>query len=342
MIGIFLSCALEALMSVYFDPKVNFVAKTGWVGVLLLVSAVTTNGTAIAQEGSAQQNVGVFVVPPDRIIQGTINGQPVRYEFTGSLPTYSIIDPQVAKRLGLKAQFLPVFGRSVNTGKLNLGKTAKVNYSVGTQSGYRSITWYSRPDSQSGDISLSLSSIEEPVVTYMLRPQQNSERLFAMPLKYFSENIPGTTVQDSKNKIFIIFDFRQESNVANASMAINLVAENGGGFITDQGRILTTIRTERPARTLKLGRPLLVGPLQLSLIDVLTNARGNAKPIPNANVKIAPAREDEIVVVANRKVKRGNEDAQFLSIGTQALSACSSITFDRKLKEIRMSCVAAE
>jgi hypothetical protein len=335
---IFLSCALEALMSVYSDPKLNMMLPFG----LLFTVIAMASGAANAQSDPPLQRRDVLIIPPDRIIQGTINGQPVRYEFTGSLPSYSIIDPQVAKRLALKAKFLPALGRSVNTGKLSFGKTADVDYSVGSRSGRRRVTWYSQPDAKNGDISLGLPSIEEPIVTYALRPQQSREHLFILPLKFFRENVPGTPVKDSKNKVFVIFDFRHETNVANASMAVNLVAENGGGFVADESRIMTTIRDERPARTIKLGRPLTVGPLQLSLIDVLTNARGNAKRIPNANAKVAPAKDDEILVVARKKVKRGNEDAQFLSIGTKALSACSSITFDRKLDEIRMSCVVEE
>jgi hypothetical protein len=338
MKAIFLSRALEALMSVYSDPKLNMLLPFS----MLFIAITMMSGVANAQSDPPLQRKDVLIIPPDRIIQGTINGQPVRYEFTGSLPSYFIIDPEVAMRLGLKAGFLPALGRSYNTGKISFGKSAKVDYTLGSKTGRRHVVWHKRPDAKNGDISLGLSSIQEPIVTFVLRPQRPSERLFILPLNILNEEAPGTAVKDGKNEIFITFDFRHEANVANASMAVNLVAENGGGFITEEGQILTTIRDERPARTLKLGRPLTVGPLQLSLIDVLTNARGNAKRIPNANAKVAPAKDDEILVVARKKVKRGNEDAQFLSIGTKALSACSSITFDRKIDEIRLSCVVEE
>lgn len=324
-------------MSVYSDPKLNMIMRSG----LLFTAIIAVSDAGHTQNGPPPASADVLIVPPDRIIQGTINSQPVRYEFNGSLPSYFIIDPEVATRLGLKAGFLPALGRSYNTGKVSFGKSAKVDYTLGSKSGRGDVVWHKRPDSKNGDISLGLSSIQEPIVTFMLRPQQPSERLFMLPLRILNGEAPGTAVKDGKNEIFVIFDFRQEANVANASMAVNLVAENGGAFVANEGRIMTTVTTERRARMLELDRPLKVGPLQLSRIDVLIDARGNAKPIPTGKIIPQKAQEDEIVVTAHRKVKRGNEDAQFLSIGRDALSACSSITFDRKLREIRMSCIPA-
>jgi hypothetical protein len=58
-------------MSVYSDPKLNVMLRCG----LLLTAIAGVSDVGNAQNGQSSGSADVLIVPPDRIIQGTINGQ---------------------------------------------------------------------------------------------------------------------------------------------------------------------------------------------------------------------------------------------------------------------------
>jgi hypothetical protein len=86
----------------------------------------------------------------------------------------------------------------------------------------------------------------------------------------------------------------------------------------------------RPVRTLRLGRPLAIGPLALSTLGVRTADFGNA-----AAIREEGGDPDEIVVTGRRRRDTGRDG---IAIGADALARCSSIVFDKRARQIRLTC----
>jgi hypothetical protein len=83
---------------------------------------------------------------------------------------------------------------------------------------------------------------------------------------------------------------------------------------------------------MRLGTPLLVGPLAISELGVRTADFGNA-----AAIRVVGGDPDEVIVTGDR---RRNRHRDRLSIGADQLRNCSSITFDKRARQIRLSCAA--
>ncbi|WP_426266918.1 hypothetical protein [Sphingomonas sp. LHG3443-2] len=86
---------------------------------------------------------------------------------------------------------------------------------------------------------------------------------------------------------------------------------------------------KRPVRLLQLERPMYVGTLSLGELRVRTHDFGSARSIPEAG-----ADPDEIVVVAKGKKPRTEQ----IKLGADVLDRCSSLVFDKKAREVRLSC----
>ena len=89
----------------------------------------------------------------------------------------------------------------------------------------------------------------------------------------------------------------------------------------------------RPVRRMTLTTPFVIGPMALNALHVRVSDYGNAATIRDADVTPDP---EEIIVTG--KAKR-DPSRDRLSIGRDALEQCSSITFDKPAKRIRLSCL---
>ncbi len=86
----------------------------------------------------------------------------------------------------------------------------------------------------------------------------------------------------------------------------------------------------RPVRTMEFARPVMAGGLQLLKFVVRTQDTGSTIAIPDET-----SDPDEIVVSAKGRGK----PLQRINVGTASLIGCSTLTFDKVRKEIRLSCL---
>jgi hypothetical protein len=86
----------------------------------------------------------------------------------------------------------------------------------------------------------------------------------------------------------------------------------------------------RPVRPMRLGRPLAVGPLTLTELGVRTGDFGNASTIREEG-----GDPDEVIVTGDR---RRNSRWDRLALGADQLSRCSAIVFDKRRREVRLTC----
>ena len=81
---------------------------------------------------------------------------------------------------------------------------------------------------------------------------------------------------------------------------------------------------------MRLGTPLAIGPFAISELGVRTADFGNA-----SGIREEGGDPDEVVVTGDRRRNRGRDR---VAIGADQLRNCSSITFDKRARQVRLTC----
>lgn len=179
--------------------------------------------------------------------------------------------------------------------------------------------------------------VPDRVVRFVLGPHRRGERTARLPFAV-QEGLAGewsdrfATVKVGGIPMRLRFDPHHPFTMATAGAGIR-IAEAQGGMVGGQPFITEIVfGIARPVRRMTLARPLVVGPLSLDRLGVRTNDHGNASTIADAD---APPDPDEIVVVGRR---RTDWHRDVLSLGADVLGRCSELVFDKRAREIRLTC----
>jgi hypothetical protein len=116
-------------------------------------------------------------------------------------------------------------------------------------------------------------------------------------------------------------------------MANELAGSLRGHFVSDVHSRIIALGVSRPVRTLQFDTPLTFGPLRIDRTEVRMQDTGNTSSIPDE----APD-PDEIIVSA---LSKNDKRLRYIILGADALRSCSSITFDKPRRQVRLSCVPA-
>ena len=106
------------------------------------------------------------------------------------------------------------------------------------------------------------------------------------------------------------------------------------GETRERVRLATGI--ERPARPMRLARPLSVDGLTLANLLVRTRDFGGATSLPGLAEPDEEASPDEVVVTARADASPA---VYYIMLGADALAPCSSITFDNLHRRVELSCL---
>jgi hypothetical protein len=128
----------------------------------------------------------------------------------------------------------------------------------------------------------------------------------------------------------IRFNPNHPRTFATAGAGVRLAAALDGRLAGETESVAIAFGVSRPVRTLRLARPLAVGPLSLSTLGVRTVDFGNATAIREED-----GDPEEIVVTGGgrRDTKRDR-----IALGADALARCSSIVFDKPARQVRLTC----
>ena len=179
--------------------------------------------------------------------------------------------------------------------------------------------------------------LKDSVVRFVLRDASPGESEHTLPmvdgggLFGGAAGLFGQIVVDGE-PVRVRFDLRRAEPFVSAGFATTLARVHDGRLAEDRRLLPIAFGVERPVRTMTLARPLAVGPLSVARLAVRTSDFGNAEGIPAEGAAPDP---DEVVVTAKGKRDRRGDR---LTLGTEALAACSSITFDKPAKLVRLRC----
>lgn len=292
------------------------------VGYLLVMSVAVACSPLHAADDE-------FVVEPNATVEATFNGHGARMLVRGVGSTVPLLNPQSAIEFGLK----PAFIRSgiwlrVGPTRVN-GKNGTARYVIGGREQKRRIGWFAHDIAPGYDGLLGPLAFSHPIVTMRLRAPAPGEQIITRGLSTFGYFGAGVVLR-LKPLTFVQFDPASPTTLTNATLAAELAGSLRGHFVGNEHSRIIALGISRPVRTLHFETPLTFGPLRIDQTEVRMHDTGSTSSIPDE----APD-PDEIVVSA---LSKNDKRPRYMILGADALRSCSSITFDKQKRQIRLSC----
>jgi hypothetical protein len=272
---------------------------------------------------------GEFIVEPGATVEASFNGRNARMLVRGVGSTVPLLNPKSAADFGLK----PAFIRSsisfrVGSTRVN-GKNGTARYIIGGREQKRRIGWFERDIAPGYDGLLGPLAFSHPVVTMRLRAAMPGEKIITLGLSNLGYFGAGVVIR-RKPLTVVQFDPASATTITNAMLANELAASQRGHFVSGVHVRMIALGISRPVRTLKFGTPLTFGALKIDRTEVRMQDTGSTMSIPDE----APD-PDEIIVSAQSE---NDKRLRYIILGADALRTCSSITFDKPKRQIRLSC----
>ncbi len=299
---------------------------------LLLLALVSS--TASARPRQPQD----LVVSGDGIVTVTLNGTPGRIRIDPAAPALPIFTlpfamGQAHLRPGPFA-FAYLVGPQQVEGRSAVGRIA---VGEGVRPRKRRVGWTGRPYVQDADGVIGPGGLPEPVVRFVLRPSLPGERTVTLPLEDEGGLFGGwggsyALVDLGGEPLRVRFNPNEPRTLATAGAAVRIANAYDGRVGGETAPAHIAFGISRPVRNMRLGRPFLVGALAISELGVRTNDFGNASAIREEG-----GDPDEVVVTGER---RRNRNRDRLALGADQLRYCSSITFDKRARQVRLTCAA--
>jgi hypothetical protein len=276
-----------------------------------------------------------LVVAGDGIVPVTVNGVPGRIRIEPAVPSLPILAVDFAARAGLNPGPF-AFGYMVGPEQVD-GRTAVARIAVGEggDERRRRVGWTARRYFDGADGVIGPGGLPQRVIRFQLRPPLAGERTVALPLADEGGLFGGwghsyALIEVGGAPIRVRFDPNHPRTLATAGAGVRLAQAYEGRVSGEAEPLTIAFGIARPVRTLRLGRPLQIGPLAIAELGVRTSDFGNA-----GSIREEGGDPDEIVVTADR---RRDSDRDRISVGADLLARCSSIVFDKPARQIRLTC----
>lgn len=291
----------------------------------------------------------LMVIGSDGGFDATIDGRPVRGFASPGMPSAFYLSRGLARGLwGADAddftapeQGFAILSISVPTsariGPVEIaGRHRSINFGLAPQTFIAGGRWFEADAYPFADLLAGPHALPSPVVRFELRPPQPGEVSFTVPMAHRNSWWLATTPQRFGSKT-VQFAFAPQfaDTVASAAAGAVMVRDLGGAFTGPARPTLISYGVERPARPVRLARPLRFGPIAIADILVRTADYGSAANIADAG-PVDPSEDGGDLVVEGRR--KGGAPAYVVYVGAAALAGCSSITYDKPAQTISLSC----
>ncbi len=298
-------------------------------------SLITVFASVAAAAAPALGQAGELVVAGDGIVPVTVNGVPGRARIDPAVPALPMLTADYAARIRLRAGPF-AFGYLVGPQQVDgLSAVARIAVGAGARPRKRRVGFTRRPYLAGADGVIGPGGLPQQVIRFVLRPPVPGERTVALPLVNEGGLFGGwggmyALVDVGGRPMRIRFNPHQPRTLATAGAGVRIAAARDGRIGGDSEAVEIAFGISRPVRTLRLGTPLQIGPLAISTLGVRTADFGDASAIREEG-----GDPDEIVVTGERDRDRRRDR---LSLGADQLGRCSSIVFDRRARQVRLTC----
>ncbi|MGJ3648496.1 hypothetical protein ACLB0R_08490 [Sphingomonas sp. GlSt437] len=282
---------------------------------------------AAAMLGAAARAPIDYAVDGEGIVPVRIGGKPARLRISPWAPAAPTLNPGFAEAIGLHGG---LFGVAVKVGPIKVkGGTGVTKLEFGKVGFKRRVVWFEKDYERAADAAVGPGGLPVDIVRFRLKAPGEGEQTASLPLVQEMFRPAYAQIGLADRKLHVLFDPHRARSIATAGAGQALASALGGQLSGDRGRTQVAFGIERPVRSMRLARPLVVGPLRLNEITVRISDNGTTAGIADAD-----ADPEEIVVTA----KGGGDRRDFIILGADVLSRCSSIVFDKPQRAIRLTC----
>jgi len=276
-----------------------------------------------------------LVVGGDGIVPATINGVSGRIRIDPAVPALPMLATGWADRARLRPGPF-AFGYLVGPEQVDgVSAVARIGVGRGAAPRRRRVGWTRRPYLTVADGVIGPGGLPQRVIRFVLRPALPGERTVTLPLVDEGGLLGGwggtyALIEVGGAPMRIRFDPHHPRTLATAGAGVRLAAAYDGRIGGEIESLEIAFGIRRPVRTLRLARPLAIGPLAIATLGVRTADFGST-----ASIREEGGDPDEIVVTGGR---RRNVRRDRISLGADSLARCSSILFDKAARQIRLTC----
>lgn len=295
--------------------------------ILTTLSALSATSTVWAEDVSVPP---ALVLEGERQIAAEVNGRPLRLQVRPDAVSLPVINPAAAQALSLKPSMSKA--RTV-VGRTTLrGFTDAVPVKLDGASSKLRIVWFDRPLVEGSDGVIGQGGLAARVVVFRLRAPQPGEREIVLPMEDRGTSGIITRLQVGDVSVPVQFNLETDETIVSAAAGAKLAAAHSGAMQGAPYELRVDFDVKRPVRSMRFAdQPRLAG-LVLDNIVVRT-ADASTVGVPDAEA-------DPAEIVVTGAGKKGARPSYGINVGRDALKPCSSLTFDKPTRQIRLMCRA--
>lgn len=301
-----------------------------WCSSILMIAAVATAGHAVAKPAEAE--AGDLEVRRGEAVVMTINDQSVRIHIEPDAISVPTVNADAAQRIGLEPSLIG-YAYVIGPEKIKF-RTDRVRYRAEGATFKRRTAFSDRQLEDGADGVAGPETFPFPRTILTLRDPQPDDRAITLPLDTeMGRSQTGVRIDVGGRPIYAAFSFSRAESLVTATGGQWIADANGGRFEGEARSANILYGVSRPIRSLRLGRPLMLGELEIRNIAVRVSDLGNAQGI--AEGPLPEQDPNEIVVTGDSKRK---VPKQRLYIGMDTIGHCASITYDFEAGTVTLMC----
>lgn len=262
-------------------------------------------------------------------VEAVINGVPLRLKVEFDLLPGITLNPDAAARAGLAR----AGGWNERIGPIQLeGSRTEAYLLLAGAVARTDIRWRDLPAAIGADGAVSVHSLPFDSVTVNRAEARPGEREVSYPTRLHGNHGIHHRLKVGRRRIAVRFSLSRPRTTAPAAAAALVAAQQGGRVGNERGFETIVPGVDRPVRTLRLDRPLAIGPLPVAAMMVRTSDwRGSHELAWEEQV----SESGEILVTG----ARDSQEALYrITLGLDVLGHCSAATYRRHTGEISLRC----
>lgn len=269
----------------------------------------------------------------NRLLNAKVNSSKITLKVDIDFIDGRILNKSTAKLLGLKRSLI---GGGVRIGNIVLNAdSSKRPFSILDMPETKSrLHWFDRDIAADADGLISATSLPFENIVFQLRGPESHDEKADIPLKKpgswgFAGGYGILMVDD--NEVRLGFALERPETIISADLGALLMQSNGGSFEGDI--VFKDIRygVTIPMRLAHFTKPIHIGSLAVTSAYIYS-AEPERKGLDDGSLAPTP---DEIVVTGK---KRRSHLVYNISVGSNDLSRCASLTFKKAIGAIEMNC----
>lgn len=276
----------------------------------------------MAAPSSAAPAPSEIEIPPDGRVDGAVNGRPMHFFVSPQGSKVPLLNPDAAQRVGLSPGWLN-FAAKIGPVTV-VGHSGVVRYTAPGTALRRRIGWFERAVAPGFDGMMGPGALSAPVITFRLRPTRAGEQVSRLPLINQGYGGMYTAITVGGERILVGWRLDLEDSIATAAAGQILRANFNGRWSGPLVQRPIFLGVSRPLREMNFEQAIQLGRLRVSGLLLRSSEQDASSTDP-----------DEIIVTAKGK-PRG---PALISLGRADMAHCSTLSFDKARKEIRLSCL---